>query len=410
MQFSPNRGRPTRKEVGVVDITKAYREALDKTQAERAYMVISDLTGSTDATFADARVGAALQHAHQALCSEVAKESLDSQKFKAMGDGVMIEVSQAVKACRIALSLVDEATYIRNEAGKSLPSEFRDFRLKVIVAVGEFRRSPGTQRWLGFLPTKASRIAAFARTNEVWVDNEVALEIRPYLIHLDASCDYIYENGAAFFVPLKGLSDARISIHLLNRKDTPRNVTKDELKKTWQIPWGSVMSWLGDIATQIRHSSFNPTRVVGLGRSGAILGGILAGNLGHLPVDVLERRLEGRKRILSTITEPQETYNGDSCEVAIREPMATWDRQARVLLVIGEDKTGLSLAAGRAWLARRGVTEIRTVALVRSQSAEADWYWLESGNAWMPWQFVSGYDLLWPTYANSGGISEPASP
>lgn len=57
-------------------------------------------------------------------------------------------------------------------------------------------------------------------------------------------------------------------------------------------------SWLGiqlrskKLIGKIRSSGFNPDVIVGLGRSGAILGGILAGNMGVIPITVIDRTYE----------------------------------------------------------------------------------------------------------------------
>ena len=57
-------------------------------------------------------------------------------------------------------------------------------------------------------------------------------------------------------------------------------------------------SWLGiqlrskKLIRKIRNSGFIPDVIVGLGRSGAVLGGILAGNMGVIPITVIDRTYE----------------------------------------------------------------------------------------------------------------------
>ncbi len=383
------------------DPISAYQAALDTVQPERACMVISDLCGSTSIAFANVHVGSALQAAHEALCAEVSGLSIDAPAFKAMGDGVMIEVPDPVQASQVALAIADRAGQLRKKAeARSVDPAFQQFVVKLVVAAGEFRRAPGSQRWLGMLPTKASRIAAFARDGEVWVDNEVALAIRPYLSSdLAAECDPDPGNGAAFYVPLKGLDNARISVHLLRRKGQDVALETDELKKAWKIPWSYVMTELKRVSGKIAESGFNPDQVVGIGRSGAILGGIVAGNLGHLPIETVERRHDDPRRILSTLTEPDEIYNGDVRDPGALDPRPAW-KARRVLLVMGEAKSAQSFFAAREWLRVRGVDDVRTLAFLKTPIAPADWWCLEAPNAWMPWQFKAGYDAGWPTYAS----------
>ena len=74
------------------DMVTAYRDALNQIKAEQACMLISDLCGSTNVAFNDAHVGAALQAAHEAGCAELAGMKVDSPTFKAMGDGIMMEI------------------------------------------------------------------------------------------------------------------------------------------------------------------------------------------------------------------------------------------------------------------------------------------------------------------------------
>jgi class 3 adenylate cyclase/hypoxanthine phosphoribosyltransferase len=378
---------------------------------ERACMLISDLCDSTILMWNDLRLGVGLQAAHEALCSHVSITRVDSPQFKSLGDGVMLEILDPVVACRTALELLDQAATHRElaKAGKAKKA-FENLHLKITVSAGDFRRARGTQKWLGLLPTKASRIANYARKDEIWIDNEVAASIHPSLGELNAEFDQDPGKGAAFYVPLKGLAGQRVSIHQLRKAGTKPALAKDELEKTWLIPWSDAMVGLKCIVESVEKSRFGPRRVVGIGRSGAILGGIIAGNLndprgqGHLPVDVCERRHLGDKgnprRAISTLTEPEEVFTGDHCVTPQVSPTQAWDA-GPVLLVIGEAKTQLSFESVKAWLARRGITEVQTAALLKSKAAHADHYWLEAENAWLPWQFKPGYDLKWPTYRDT---------
>ena len=309
---------------------------------QRGCMVVSDLCGSTAVLFANAELGAGLQAAHEAICSEKSGLDTESPQFKAMGDGVMMEVTDPLIACRIALDLLDEAKQLRNKAVRGGGNRgFSEFHLKIAVAAGEFRRAAGSQRWLGLLPTKATRIAAFARPDEVWIDNEVAAAVRGYLKDLNAVYDHNPGTGAAFFVPLKGLDENLVTIHLLRRSGDPCPLSSDEQQKMWLLPWSETMVGLKQIVEKIQASGFSPQRVVGIGRSGAILGGIIAGNLDHVAVDVIERRhlSERDRRAMSTLTEPEEIYVGSKLVSVAGDARPIWDDPPRMLLVIGEAKT-----------------------------------------------------------------------
>ena len=377
-----------------------------KISEERACMVLSDLTGSTSAMWTDAKTGVGLQAAHEALCEDAASPIARSQ-LKALGDGVMIEIEDPLVACTVAMQIVAKAEEIRMLADGSLTSKsFENFRVKVTVVSGEFRRARGTQKWVGLLPTKVTRMGNFARSNEIWIDNQIAESIRPSLGNLGAEYDPDPRNGAAFYVLLKGLEGNRFAIHQLRKKGEPTSLTKDEQAKEYILSWTDVVAGLKSIVSKVRASDFKPTRVVGIGRSGAIIAGIVAGNLelddnrSQVPVDVCNRyhrEPTGPGRIISTITEPEEIYNADQFQEASEEPRSAW-QPGPVLLVMAEAKTDVSFRSVRTWLQRRGVREIKTAALTKGWNANPDFYELRAESAWLPWQFKSGYDQDWPTY------------
>ena len=386
---------------------QAYQQASSAARRnEVACMVISDLCGSTSLMWKQWGVGVGLQAAHEALCAQVSRENLDSPRFKSLGDGVMIELDDPIRACRIALELIHQSKEYRElaEQDRAIPA-FKHLRLKVIVTCGEYQQAPESQKWLGLLPTKATRVASYARPDQIWIDDRIAEAIRPRLNEISAQYDSNPSVGAAFYVPLKGLDDRKFAIYELRPQGVPSLLTQVEQKKEYLITWPDAMMGLERIVDDIEKSGFVPRRVVGIGRSGAILGGIIAGNLaesngyGHIPVDVCERyhtEPSGAKRVISTITEPEEVYIDNLLISSKRKPTKAWKIEP-VLLVIGEAKTEASLRSVKTWLAIRGISEVKTVALVKSKSAKADFYWLLAENAWLPWQFKPGYDQDWPT-------------
>jgi hypoxanthine phosphoribosyltransferase len=66
-------------------------------------------------------------------------------------------------------------------------------------------------------------------------------------------------------------------------------------------------SWLGVtyraklLIGKIRGSDYSPDVVIGLGRSGAILGGIIAGNLGVKLITVIDRRYDWSSNRIRTV-------------------------------------------------------------------------------------------------------------
>ena len=327
-------------------------------------MVLSDLCGSTELSSRDLQAGAALQAAHEALTAIVADKPIESPHFKSLGDGTMIEEADPVTACSIALQLIEASRELRAYASLGqVPAEFNHFVLKVVVASGQFFAAAGTQRWLGLLPTKAARLSAHAIPNEVWIDSGVADVIGPFLDKLNADIDYQPINGAAFNVPFKGFVERTFTIHQLRTRGQATSLRNDELQKELMLTWSDVTAGLKDVVDQVQKARLIPKRVVGIGRSGAIIGGIIAGNLpsarNHLPVDVIERTQPptGAERVLSTLTEAPECYEGQTLKTADAAAKVAWD-PGLVLLAIGEAKTHGSFNSAKAWLRRRSGSRV----------------------------------------------------
>jgi len=108
------------------------------------------------------------------------------------------------------------------------------------------------------------------------------------------------------------------------------------------LTWSDLLAATNKIVAEVRSRRFPVGRVVGIGRSGAILAGMIAGNLSqktrdgqHLPVDVINR-YHGRTfevRELSTLSEPVETYEGGKPAGPLPVANRAWDRSP-VLVVL----------------------------------------------------------------------------
>jgi hypothetical protein len=387
-----------------IDPVEVFRRASDPANIEqRSFMVESDLCGSTAITWSNWRTGLGLQALHEAVCLNASGLTPDSPSFKALGDGVMMEFDDPVKACRVALDLIDESRKLRVQAGQGRGlSEFKEFFLKVVVVGGAYNSADNTQRWLGLLPTKAARYSVYAQPDQVWIDNSVREAIHPQLGDLSCQCGDKPENGDAFAVFLKGLRDGNFTIHNLRRKNTPSPLTDDERAKPGKVTWDNVMEGAKHIVAEIERSKFSPSVVVGIGRSGAILAGVIAGNLpsrnqwGHVKIALVERFHEDENVMLSTITERGEAYR-KGLFVGEGDPHAATDG-GPYLLAMGEAKTNNSFKSARTWLERRGIKEIKTAALIKGfecRMPPPDFFWQELDAALMPWQFAKGYDQDW---------------
>ncbi|MFZ3215129.1 MAG: hypothetical protein WA192_03630 [Candidatus Acidiferrales bacterium] len=364
-----------------------------------AYMVVPDLCNSTSIGWRDHDRGLHFHKRHETFCLTAAGLAIDSERFKAMGDGVMVEFANAADACDAALKMHKEAIIVRRQRG------FGEFHVKITVSQGAFLRSPETQRWIGVLPTKAARIGLFARQDEIWIDDATLKSVIPHLGSLKAVADPLDKQGgaAAFKVLLRGFDGTSFSVHQLRRGSEQPSLQSDELKKEWHLLWTDVEVWVKQLANAL-EMKFKPRWLLGIGRSGAILAGMIAGNLkykinhNHVPVSVVERTHKGNDYFLSSITEPEQRYSKDGdLSNPFRREGPSW-ALGPVLVVLGEAKTGGSVNSVRTWLQHRGfqAASIRTAALVAR--ANVDYKYLRGDSALMPWQLVTGYDREWATY------------
>lgn len=372
------------------------------------YILNSDLCNSTALAWRDHDTGVLFHQKHEELCLAAASVEADDPRYKAMGDGAMVEFSSAVAACKAAMSLLSKAAALRATTG------FESFNVKITVSHGSFLRSPSTQRWIGVLPTKSARFALLARKDEVWIDDVTRCALPPHLPALQATVDDNCMDGAAYRVLLKGFDGTSFSIHQLRPTNTLASLSADEKRKEWRLLWTDVEVWIERVAKKLDNEGIKPRWILGIGRSGAVLGGIMAGNLkvkwnhDFVPVSVVERTHAGEHYVLSTITDPPTTYDktGTALAAAVNAPTA--HSPGDVLVVLGEAKSRGSLNAARSWLCSRGIQQqnIREVALVMDTTLKAteprlyDWF-VEGRSALLPWQLVPGYDREWSTYRAS---------
>lgn len=370
-----------------------------------AYMLFSDLCGSTGMLLSDFSSGVHLQQRHARLCAKAAGLKENADRFKAVGDGVMIEFEEALAACKCALAILSECRKVRSRAKRD--SALRELHAKVAVVEGECVSAEGTQRWLGTLPTKAARYSSYARVDQAWIDGETANVIQSHLKTLRAACETEPAGGCAFRVSPKGLRSMSSSIHLLRPVSSAIPLTKDEIEKVWLLNWNDLETAAKDLVEQVHREAFKPTRVVGIGRSGAILAGMIAGNLEdkavdgkHLPVDAIDRRLRGKGNELRGVSRfmgPEEVYrdallvskHGQFCRRA--------GRNERLLVVVGEAKSGRSFSAAKGWLGRRGISgeKLLTACVLRGTDTTVDLFWMNGESGLFPWQFKKGYDRGW---------------
>lgn len=124
-----------------------------------------------------------------------------------------------------------------------------------------------------------------------------------------------------------------------------------------KIGWGRIEEGARKTIKRLRSDNWVPDLVLAIGRSGAIYGGLIAGNMGNLPMAILDRHLvwDNTKREF----------------VADHHSMLQLPEDyRRILVVVGEVYSGQSLTASMEQLTTACAGKsIRTACLVISKNA-----------------------------------------
>lgn len=176
---------------------------------------------------------------------------------------------------------------------------------------------------------------------------------------------------------------------------------KDRRQRKRKIPvpysWSNVASGVDHTINRLHSDEFVPEIVIGVGRSGAIYGALLAGNLGNLPFEVLDRSFAHDQ--------------GNRNAVFHQHIAQPWSFQ-RALLVIGEVNSGQSLKEALLWLrANLPPADIKTACMVRQVNSNyvPDYIAYEEDRAIVPpWVLRSGYQR-YQKFSRSALIEQPVS-
>lgn len=145
-------------------------------------------------------------------------------------------------------------------------------------------------------------------------------------------------------------------------------------------------SWWGirirskKLLEKIKNSGFSPELVIGVGRSGAVLGGILAGNLGVIPIAIVDRKyawIKNTRQIIPLVFIKEHEVKGK-----------------RILLVDAAPHTGETLRVLKNEIRQLQPAELRTVSLFKLKySVETPDYYIKEVKKIrkMPWRFTKNY-------------------
>lgn len=166
-----------------------------------------------------------------------------------------------------------------------------------------------------------------------------------------------------------------------------------EVYRKWlwarKITWDDTLHTAKELLEIIEKSNWKPTIVLGLGRSGGIWGGWLAGNLGKLPFTVIDLKYFDEANGLRV-----EFFGGEEIIEVIRK---LYGDTPKVLIVEGATSTGLTSSEFfRIFSVKLQNFDIKTAVLYRNPTsiAKIDFVGKHGPEPWpkkFPWHYREAY-------------------
>lgn len=150
-----------------------------------------------------------------------------------------------------------------------------------------------------------------------------------------------------------------------------------------RVSWRKVERMVLRLCEDLRSEDFKPTLIMGIGRGGAVLGALISGVFGHVPLIVIERHYNWT--------------NGEGRATEIEMPEALEERLERVLLVAGEVHTGNTMSLCLRSLREMGAGDVRTYALQCEQVTifrPDECGIIRDGVIHLPWMLTRNYRKL----------------
>ncbi len=154
----------------------------------------------------------------------------------------------------------------------------------------------------------------------------------------------------------------------------------DYLKKNKKITWKDVTKASENLFSKMARDKYNPTMIIGIGRGGSIIGALISGLFGHIPLIVIDRKytwINGRR------------YDDIILKVDFPENLLE-----RVLLVSGETHTGNTIRFYYNYFQKIGAKEIKKATFLYSKESveNIDYIGLiGKGNEKLPWMLNENY-------------------
>jgi uncharacterized protein len=156
----------------------------------------------------------------------------------------------------------------------------------------------------------------------------------------------------------------------------------EEMRSRRRFGWKQVTKLVREMLADMRTRGYTPDLVLEVGRGGSILAGMLAGNMGHLPLAVLDTVLEHPQGVSRV------EFRVPDCCPALRGK--------NVLIVVGELYSGEDLRHAIEFVQRRHPREIKTASLLTHPAASVrpDFVGFQSAKPLSaPWRMTDAYKI-----------------
>jgi len=152
------------------------------------------------------------------------------------------------------------------------------------------------------------------------------------------------------------------------------------LKPLQRISWKKVEKGIKQLKEDLIKNNYYPTLIVGIGRGGSIIGALLSGTLGNVPIIVIDRVYDWTNK---------ERKDGFCEEIKISKNIE------KVLLVAGELHSGNTAKKYTEYFQEMGAKEIKMLSFMQEPypTYKPDFSYIETdkSNVRFPWMLTKEY-------------------
>ena len=147
-----------------------------------------------------------------------------------------------------------------------------------------------------------------------------------------------------------------------------------------KISWRIVEKGVKKLKNDLIKSNYYPSIIIGIGRGGSIVGALISGTLGNVPIVVIDRVYK---------------WTNDGREDGFAENIKITKNIEKVLLVSGELHSGNTAKKYKEYFDKMGATEVRILTFMKEPfpTFKPDFYYIETDNSNVrfPWMLSNEY-------------------